>query len=111
MPKRLTALGFAFRRFAVPGRVGARVFGLNIGCRYSTPVRKRPLHLEDVRLHDLRHTHASHAVMNGVPVPVVSRLLGHSDVRSTLRYAHLGNREIEAAAERVGQSIAALLRI
>ena len=47
--------------------------------------------------------------MNGVPVPVVSRLLGHSDVRSTLRYAHLGDREIEAAAERVGQSIAALL--
>ena len=44
MPKRLTALGFAFRRFAVPGRVGARVFGLNIGCRYSTSVRKRPLH-------------------------------------------------------------------
>ena len=67
--------------------------------------------IEDVRLHDLRHTHASHAVMNGVPVPVVSRLLGHSDVRSTLRYAHLGDREVEAAAERVGQSIAALLRI
>ena len=44
MPKRLTALGIAFRRFAVPGRVGARVFGLNIGCRYSTPVCKRPLH-------------------------------------------------------------------
>ena len=44
MPKRLTALGFAFRRFEVPGRVGARVFGLNIGCRYSTPVCKRPLH-------------------------------------------------------------------
>ena len=67
--------------------------------------------IEDVRLHDLRHTHASHAVLNGVPVPVVSRLLGHSDVRTTLRYAHLGDREIEAAAERVGQSIAALLRI
>ena len=63
-----------------------------------------------VRLHDLRHTHASHAVMNGVPVPVVARLLGHSDVRTTLRYAHLGDREIEQAAERVGQSIAALLR-
>ena len=44
MPKRLTELGFAFRRFAVPGRVGARVFGLNIGCRYSTPVLERPLH-------------------------------------------------------------------
>ena len=44
MPKQLTIFGFAFRRFAVPGRVGARVFGLNIGCRYSTPVCKRPLH-------------------------------------------------------------------
>ena len=66
--------------------------------------------IEDVRLHDLRHTHASHAVMNGVPVPVVSRLLGHSDVRTKLRYAHLGDREIEQAAERVGQAIATLLR-
>ena len=65
--------------------------------------------IEDVRLHDLRHTHASHAVMNGVPVPVVSRLLGHADVGMTLRYAHLGDREIEQAAERVGRSIAELM--
>ena len=71
---------------------------------------RREACIEDVRLHDLRHTHASHAVMNGVPVPVVARLLGHSDVRTTLRYAHLGDREIEHAAERVGQAIAALLR-
>ena len=65
--------------------------------------------IEDVRLHDLRHTLASHAVMNGVPVPVVSRLLGHSNTRMTLRYAHLGDRDIEAAAERVGQEIAMLM--
>ena len=71
---------------------------------------RREACIEDVRLHDLRHTHASHAVMNGVPVPVVARLLGHSDVRTTLRYAHLGDREIEQSAERVGQAIAALLR-
>ncbi len=70
---------------------------------------RREAGIEDVRLHDLRHTHASHAVMNGVPVPVVSRLLGHSNVRMTLRYAHLGDREIEDAAERVGQSIAAIM--
>ena len=44
-----------------------------------------------------------------VPVPVVSRLLGHSNVRMTLRYAHLGDREIEAAAERIGQSIGAIM--
>ncbi len=65
--------------------------------------------IEDVRLHDLRHTHASHAVMNGVPVPVVSRLLGHSNARMTLRYAHLGDQEIEHAAERVGQAIANIM--
>ena len=39
--------------------------------------------------------------MNGVPVPVVSRLLGHSDMRMTLRYAHLADKEIEDAAERL----------
>ena len=54
---------------------------------------RREACIEDVRLHDLRHTHASYAVMNGVPVPVVSRLLGHSNARTTLRYAHLGDRK------------------
>ena len=67
---------------------------------------RRQAGIEDVRLHDLRHTMASHAVMNGVPVPVVSRLLGHSNVQMTLRYAHLADREIEAAAERVGAMMA-----
>ena len=70
---------------------------------------RREADIQDVRLHDLRHSFASHAVMNGVPVPVVSRLLGHSNVRMTLRYAHLGDREIEAAGERVGQSIGAIM--
>lgn len=70
---------------------------------------RREAGIEDCRLHDLRHTHASHAVMSGVPMPVVSRLLGHADVGMTLRYAHLGDREIEAAAERVGHAIAAII--
>ena len=47
--------------------------------------------------------------MNGVPVQVVSRLLGHSNTRMTLRYAHLGDREIDAEAERIGQAIAELM--
>lgn len=70
---------------------------------------RREAGIEDCRLHDLRHTHASHAVMNGVPVPVVSRLLGHSSVGMTLRYAHLGDRDIERAAERIGQFIRTLI--
>ena len=62
--------------------------------------------IEDVRLHDLRHNLASYAVMNGVPVPVVSRLLGHTNVQMTLRYAHLADKDIEAAAQRVGNAMA-----
>ena len=70
---------------------------------------RREAGIEDVRLHDLRHTMASHAVMNGVPVPVVSRLLGHANVQMTLRYAHLADRDIEAAAERTGNAMAQLM--
>ena len=65
--------------------------------------------IEDVRLHDLRHTFASHAAMRAVPLPVIARLLGHADTRMTLRYAHVSDRDTEAAAERVGGAIAALL--
>ena len=70
---------------------------------------RREAGIQDVRLHDLRHTVASQAAMNGVSLPVVARLLGHSNVRMTMRYAHVGDREIEAAAERVGQAVAHLM--
>ncbi|MDE2764629.1 MAG: site-specific integrase [Gemmatimonadota bacterium] len=45
---------------------------------------RRVARIEDVRLHDLRHTFASHAVMQRVPLPVVARLLGHSGDRMAL---------------------------
>lgn len=64
--------------------------------------------IADCRIHDLRHTYASHALMAGVPMPVVSRLLGHADIRMTMRYAHVGDRETQAAADRIG---AALLQV
>lgn len=67
-------------------------------------VRKRA-GLDDVRLHDLRHSYASHAVMQGIPLPTVARLLGHREVSMTLRYAHVADKDVEAAAERVGQAI------
>ena len=67
-------------------------------------VRKRA-GIEDVRLHDLRHTFASWAVIRGVPLPTVARLLGHRQVSMTLRYAHVQDKEVEAAAERVGRII------
>ena len=61
--------------------------------------------LDDVRLHDLRHTVASQAVARGVPLPTVARMLGHADPVMTLRYAHVGDRDLQAAAERIGKTI------
>ena len=65
--------------------------------------------LEDVRLHDLRHTFASQAAMQGIPLPVVARLLGHAQVQMTLRYAHVSDRDVEAAAERIGGVMAGIM--
>ena len=70
---------------------------------------RREIGVEDVRIHDLRHTFASHAVLRGVPLPVVSRLLGHKRPSMTLRYAHVGDKETEAAAERIGLAISRTL--
>lgn len=56
-----------------------------------------------------RPTNAS--LPNGVPIPPVSRLLGHSNVRMTLRYAHLADRDIEAAAERIGEAVARVMSV
>ena len=72
---------------------------------------RRDAGIADDRLHDLRHTPASHAVVNGVPVPVISRLPGHGNVSMTLRYAHLADRDIEDAAECVGKAIGEIMRL
>ena len=65
--------------------------------------------LDDVRLHDLRHTVASQAVARGVPLPTVARMLGHADPKMTLRYAHVSDRDLQPAAERTGKAIEAAM--
>ena len=61
--------------------------------------------IEDVRLHDLRHTVASQAVARGTALSTVAKMLGHADPTMTLRYAHVGDRDVQAAAERIGNII------
>ena len=59
--------------------------------------------IEDVRLHDLRHTHASIALRQGATVLAIGRLLGHADPQTTLKYAHPADAMVMAATETVGR--------
>jgi len=54
--------------------------------------------IEDVRIHDLRHTYASLAVSQNLSLPIVGRLLGHKSAKSTERYAHLYDDVMKDAA-------------
>src|SRR5206468_684243 len=62
--------------------------------------------LREIGWHALRHTFASHLVMRGVPLKAVQELLGHRDIRTTMRYAHLApgaRREaVESLSRRAG---------
>ena len=59
----------------------------------------------DARLHDLRHSHASHPVMNGESLHVAGRLLGRRWASTTNRYVHLDDATLSEAAERVVETI------
>ena len=65
--------------------------------------------LKDVRIHDLRHTFASTAVASGQGLPMIGKLLGHTQVQTTARYAHLAADPVKSAADQVSASIAAAL--
>ncbi|NMN06703.1 MULTISPECIES: site-specific integrase [unclassified Novosphingobium] len=58
-----------------------------------------------LRIHDLRHSFASHAVMSGETLFLTSRLLGHSRIQMTARYAHLADAALLTTAEKIGELI------
>lgn len=64
--------------------------------------------IQGAKLHTLRHTFASHLVMAGVDLATVQKLLGHSQINTTMEYAHLASEHLHDAAEKLGQSFAAL---
>ena len=87
----------------IPGQVkGKRLMNLNAPWR----VICKHADLEDLRIHDIRHSFASRALALGESLPAIGRLLGHSRVETTARYAHLGRETVREAALRISDSIA-----
>ena len=93
-----------------PGKIGDEP--LTKGDLYSFWIKARNAAgiVADARLHDRRHAHASHAVMNGDSLHVAGRLLGHRRASTTNRFVHLDDATLSQAAERVAGVIQRKLR-
>ncbi|PCJ29629.1 MAG: hypothetical protein COA94_01120 [Rickettsiales bacterium] len=61
--------------------------------------------LEGLRLHDLRHTHASIALMQNIPLEVIGKRLGHKTIQTTMRYAHLADSHLRKATDIVSNAL------
>ncbi|MBA3814385.1 MAG: tyrosine-type recombinase/integrase [Alphaproteobacteria bacterium] len=83
------------------GKEGAHLINLQ---KPWQRIRKK-VGLDDVRLHDLRHTFASIAASNGLSLPIIGALLGHKQTQTTARYAHLIGQPLIEASERIGRKI------
>jgi integrase len=100
-------------------RVGAFVIASDsAGTEEETPRHdlKRPwaaiskrAGLGDVRLHDLRHTFASVGAGSGLGLPMIGSLLGHADVKTTQKYAHLASDPVRRAADIIADQISAAM--
>lgn len=98
LPRRSEGLVFPGGR----GRVPIQMFPFWIKLR-------RHAALPDLRLHDLRHSFASVAIADGIPLSKIGKLLGHALPETTARYAHLADGVISEAAERVSGGLAEAL--
>jgi integrase len=72
-------------------------------------IRKKA-RLNDLRLHDLRHTFASVGAGLGEGLPIIGKLLGHTQSQTTQRYAHLDADPVAKASERIGQILTAAMK-
>ncbi|MEW9305480.1 tyrosine-type recombinase/integrase [Labrys neptuniae] len=97
------------------GRVGRFVIPGNNPDEPKTDLKRpwsmitRRARLDGLRIHDLRHTHASFGVGAGFGLPIVGKMLGHTQASTTQRYAHLDNDPVRRASESVGGTLAAAL--
>lgn len=69
---------------------------------FSTALKRAKI--EDFRFHDLRHTFGSHLVMQGVDLRTVQQVMGHKDIKMTMRYSHLSPEYVQEAMERLDKA-------
>ena len=84
--------------YVFASKVGTALNPQNFVNRVFGPAMNRAK-VEDFRFHDLRHTFASRLVMAGVDLVTVKELMGHKDIRMTLRYSHLSPEHLKGAVE------------
>jgi integrase len=72
-------------------------------CSWNTA--RKSVGLGDVRVHDLRHSFASFLVNNGRSIYEVQRILGHTQIKTTQRYAHLSQDSLLAAANEISKAL------
>ena len=89
--------------FVIPGKIGGKAMR-NLNDPWDIVCERAGL--EDMRLHDCRHSYASRALALGESLPMIGRLLGHTQVETTARYAHLAQDSVRESAVRVSDSIA-----
>jgi site-specific recombinase XerD len=70
---------------------------------YSWDTARKKAGLQDLRMHDLRHSFASAMVNSGMTLYDVKEILGHANINTTQRYAHLSNHRLRQAAESVSK--------
>jgi site-specific recombinase XerD len=89
--------------FPGTGRLGYRE---NIKAQWAKIIKAAKI--ADLRIHDLRHSHASFLVNSGFSLEVIKAVLGHQSITTTQRYSHLYDETKKAAADRVGALVAPL---
>ncbi|AWN43813.1 tyrosine-type recombinase/integrase [Methylobacterium durans] len=90
-------------RWLFPGKVTGKPLG-DIKKAWASICRQAGI--ENIRLHDLRHSFASYLASAGHSLPVIGALLGHTQAQTTHRYAHLLDEALRSATERVGSIFA-----
>lgn len=91
--------------YVIYSRNGKRLCSSSLSKTWSLRVRDRIPGLKGVRLHDLRHSMASDAIMAGVPLAVVGKILGHRRPETTARYAHIADSVLTDAVEKVSEAM------